>query len=144
MLLSLILLCFLGQVLGMIFPALTGASQAPEIAVLAAYQFSVGIPVITAITMLFCPALTIMLINTTHLELKTRILICRIISFGCLITIFFLNVVVNLSLYIYSVAQGMMEGTQINTAMMVAASAIGFLAYLTIVLLLTLRIKWET
>ncbi len=142
-LLCVVLFSFSGSISAMLLPVLTGASQAAEISLLSAYQSSVGIPIIGAITMLLCPGIIIMLINTTQMELKLRVLISRIIAFACMITIFILICVVDICLLIFAVGQGMEGGTILNMTIIVILNLVGFIGYFAIVFALTLKVEFE-
>ena len=139
----LIVICLFALLVGPLLPIITGASQGPEIAILVGFQTGFGMQTIGAITMVLCPAIIMILINTDQIALNQRILISRIISFACFLTVFFTIFFINLILLGFAVLQGFMGGTIINMVMMVAVSLIGFIAHFAIFLLLTLGIKIE-
>ena len=138
-----VVVCFLSLIVAPLLPIITGASQGPEIAELLGYQTAVGMQTIGAIMMVLCPAIVMILINTNQIALKQRILITRIISFACSLTVFFTIFIVNLLLFGYAILQGFMGGTIINMGLMLVFSLIGFIAHFAIFLLLTLGIKLD-
>ncbi|MFX1295686.1 MAG: hypothetical protein ACFFD2_12650 [Promethearchaeota archaeon] len=146
-LLCFIILFFIGMISTTIFifvfPDLIGTAEAAELATLFAYQQAAGVPIISAITMLMCPAVILIVLNTTGIKFRIRILICRIISFVCMMTIFLIIALVNIYLTISTMIQSLLLGTKILMAIMTALSFITFVLYIIIFLALTLGLNLE-